>query len=346
VTAIGPSKFRVLALLASSMLCVAPWVATAQEAPDELEVVVVSGRQPGPPLWKVTHGENTLWILPLVPVVPEDLDWDDRRVASVIAASEEVIDPPGVSIGVSKLLLLNPVNWVRGPRLYKRLSHNAGQKTLREVLPADSWERFAALQQRYFPRDPDFNALRPAFAVTGMNKSILKSEGLSDPREIERRVEKLIGRQPSLRRTRVEIEEQMQGSYGELSARLERLVDSLPADDELACFDTQMELFESHLEDMKRVANAWALGKARDMQSFSSLGDLHDPCTRLMLGSSEGGYMQRLNEQSTRRWLQAVDVALANNRSTFAMLPMIRIAGPLSLIDQLEARGYEVLAPQ
>lgn len=138
----------------------------------------------------------------------------------------------------------------------------------------------------------------------------------------------------------------MQGSYGELSARLERLVDSLPADDELACFDTQMELFESHLEDMKRVANAWALGKARDMQSFSSLGDLHDPCTRLMLGSSEGGYMQRLNEQSTRRWLQAVDVALANNRSTFAMLPMIRIAGPLSLIDQLEARGYEVLAPQ
>jgi hypothetical protein len=271
-----------MALLASSMLCVAPWVATAQEAPDELEVVVVSGRQPGPPLWKVTHGENTLWILPLVPVVPEDLDWDDRRVASVIAASEEVIDPPGVSIGVSKLLLLNPVNWVRGPRLYKRLSHNAGQKTLREVLPADSWERFAALQQRYFPRDPDTNALRPAFAVTVMNNSILKSEGLSDPREIERRVEKLIGRQPSLRRTRVEIEEQMQGSYGELSARLERLVDSLPADDELHPTDGGQLRRRLHAKAQRTEHPTLAASRRRGAceQSLHFCHVAHDPYRR------------------------------------------------------------------
>jgi hypothetical protein len=341
-----PPKICLLAVTTGLLLGVAPQSTEAQETPDAMEVVVVSGRQPGPPLWKVTHGENTLWVLPLVPVVPGAMDWDEGRVASIIAASDEVIDPPGVSIGVSKLLLLNPLNWIRGPRLYDRLSHNSGKKTLREVLPPALWERYAALQQRYFPQDTEIETLRPSFAIAAMSTLILGAEKLTGSRQIEHRVEKLVGRRPSIRRTRVEVEEKMEGSYGELSARLQRLVDSLPEDDELACFDTQLELYERHVDDMKRVANAWATGNARDIESYSRLGEMEDPCTRLLLASSEGGYMEELIDQSSLRWLAAAETALAHNRTTFAMLPMIHMAGALSLIDRLEARGYAVRAPQ
>lgn len=65
-----------------------------------------------------------------------------------------------------------------------------------------------------------------------------------------------------------------------------------------------------------------------------------------MLPSSEGGYVQKLIEQSSERWLRAAEQALTRNTSTFAMLPMTHITGELSLIDELERRGYTVRAPR
>ena len=139
-----------------------------------------------------------------------------------------------------------------------------------------------------------------------MNTVILEAEELTGAGEIEHHVGKAdIYHQHSLRRTPVEIEEKMQGSYGELSARMQTLIDSLPQGDELACFDTQLELYERHLDDMKRVANAWATGNARDIESYSRLGEMDDPCTRLLFASSEGGYLEKLIDQSSRRWLDA-----------------------------------------
>lgn len=346
VNAAHRMNLRLLAAMAAVLLCIALQSARAQESTDELEVVVVTGRQPGPPLWKVTHGDNALWILPLVPVVPKNIEWDDSRVAGLIAEADEVVEPPGVSVGVSKLLLLNPVNWVRGPKLYKRLSHNPGKVSLQEVLPPDSWERYATLKQRYFPRDKDIETLRPAFAIGAMSKPILEAEKLTGPGDIERRVQKLIRKQRSLRRTEVEIEEKVEGSYADLSARLEKMVDSLPKDDEIACFNTQLELYARRIDDMKRVANAWATGNARGIERYSTLGEMEDPCTRLLLASTEGGYAEKLIEQSSQRWLEAAESALARNRTTFSTLPMIRITGALSLVDKLEARGYTVHAPR
>ena len=317
----------------------------AQEPTEDLEVVVVSGRQPGPPLWKVTSGENTLWILPIVPVVPKNIEWDDSRVAELIADSQEVIDRPGVSLSVSKKLIFNPVNWVRGPRLVKRLSRNPDEKTLEQVLPAELWQRYSVLKQHYFARDKDIDTMRPSFAIGSVSHTVLKEEKLRGPKEIEKHVEKLIDKQRSLRRTKTEVEEQVEGSYADLSARLEKLVDSLPKDDEIGCFDRQLALFEHRVDDMKRVANAWATGNARDMESYSTLGEMDDPCTKLLLASSEGEYMEKLVSQSSQRWLDAAESALGKNHSTFAVLPMIYIKGSRSLVDKLAAKGYTVHAP-
>jgi hypothetical protein len=274
------------------------------------------------------------------------MDWDDSRVAALLAESQEAIDTPGVSLGVSKMVVLNPVNWVRGPRLFKRLSHNPDKKSLQDVLPASLWERFAAVRQRYFPRDDDIDTLRPSFAIGAVSRKILKAEKLTGAKEIERRVRKLVDKQRSLRHTKVEIEEQVEGSYAELSARLEKLVESLPKDDEIGCFDTQLALYERRVDDMKRVANAWATGNARGIESYSTLGEMDDPCTKLLLASSEGGFMEKLMGQSSQRWLDAAEHALTSNHSTFGMLPMIYITGGLSLLDKLEAKGYTVHAPQ
>ena len=86
--------------LTASLLMTAPLAHSAQaqvtgaESLEVLEEVVVVGRLPGPPLWKVTNGEHVLWILPLVNLYPKKMEWESTRVEALIAGSQEFIFMP------------------------------------------------------------------------------------------------------------------------------------------------------------------------------------------------------------------------------------------------------------
>lgn len=139
-----PSPVMALLLVLGSALLPASGPAQEQR-PTEIRV---TARQPGPPLWRVTHGENTLWILPLVSAIPRGLHWDTTRLERILGESEEFIHAPDVDLDISKLVLLNPVNWVRGYRLAKRLGEHPEGKTLEESLPPALHARYAAIRDR------------------------------------------------------------------------------------------------------------------------------------------------------------------------------------------------------
>lgn len=340
-TSISRRLGNVIVLCAVLLTCL-PSGAPAQT---QMEEVVVRGRQPGPPLWRVSNGEHVLWILPLVPTVPREMIWDDDRVASVIRDADAAIGSPDISVGVSKLVLLNPINWIRGARLLKRVSANPGGATLEEVLPAPTYARYAAMKARYFPKDEEIDELRPAFATGRISSAVLDAEQLTGSGIITKRVDKLIRRNRDARYTDITIEEQLEGSFSELRARIEALADSLPQDGEIACFEEQLTRFERHIDDMKMAANAWATGMARDMEDFATTVGLQDPCAQLLLGSSEADLLENLLARSTQSWLDAAADALESNASTFSMLPMVYITGDLSLTDRLAAMGYAVHRP-
>lgn len=331
-----------LALLALPGLSAVPLPLRAQA--DVVEVVV-SGRQPGPPLWRVTNGDNTLWILPLVSSVPRDMEWDDQRLRTLLADTDEYISPPDVDLSISKLVLLNPVNLVRGYRLARRLGRNPGDSSLQEVLPAELYARFGTVKQQYFPRDKDIENYRPAFAAGMMLRKVLDEEGLTNSADIRKHVERLLRRNRQLRRTDVTMEERIPGGYGALRARAEAWAESLPAEQELQCFTRQLALVEQRLPFIKEVANDWASGAARDMEDLLRPGDLEEPCLALMFESSEGGYLRQLQEASRERWLAAASSALQRNRSTFTMLGLGQIIGPDALALELARQGYTLHTP-
>ena len=67
------------------MLCLSSMVVDAETSGDEpIEEVVVVGKRPGPPLWKVTNGEHTLFILGPLEPLPKSLEWDSESVAWII----------------------------------------------------------------------------------------------------------------------------------------------------------------------------------------------------------------------------------------------------------------------
>jgi hypothetical protein len=62
--------------------------------------VLVSGRHSGPGLWKVSHGDNVLWILGTVSPVPRKLDWYSPQAEQVLAQASEIIGPPGIVVSM------------------------------------------------------------------------------------------------------------------------------------------------------------------------------------------------------------------------------------------------------
>jgi hypothetical protein len=317
----------------------------AQENAAGVEEVVVIGRQPGPKMWKVTNGENTLWILPLVSIVPRDMSWDDDKVAAIIAEADEAISEPNVTVGVAKSVMLNPINIVRAMRLFKRLGANPDGATLAQVLPPALYQRYAALKTAHFPRDRNIDTMRPSSAADAMFEEVLTQQQLTSSRDIIRQVERHIRRNHDLTRTDVTLVQTVQGSYRELSKRIETMTESLPREREIACFEQQLRILENHLDDMKAVASAWAGGQTGFSEDYLPEAT-DDQCTALLLDSTEGELLQQTLLESRQRWIDAATSALMKNPSTFAVLPMAQITGAASLVEELAARGYLVDAPR
>lgn len=309
------------------------------------EIVVVKGRQPGPPLWRVINGENVLYIFPALSPVPEGIVWDTRRIAFVLEESQEVILAPDIEADFSVTMMLNPINLIRGARLQRRLTRIPDDQMLDDVVPSELYARYQALKTRYFPRDQGSEPLRPVFAGPRLANRILREEGLESGAAVTKQLNRLIRRNNHLEETDIEVEMDLTGSFRSLADRAETLVASLSRDQELECFEEQIRRMESELDAMKSRANAWAQGYIEEFRGIPLPGDDNDACLLMLAESSEFETIEQLRDELDRRWLAAADRALAANASTLAILDIVDLLREDGLVGELRARGYEVFEP-
>jgi len=331
--------------LAAAVLLLPSGLAVAQ-ATGPTEIVVVTGRLPGPPLWRVLNGDHVMYIFPSLSPVPEGMIWDSDRVAAVLGQSQEVLFEPDVDADFSTTLMLNPVNLFRGVRLARRLSRNPDDARLESVLPAELYGRYEAIRNRYFPRGRDDETLRPLFAGTQLADRVLREEGLISGDSITRELDRLIRRNRHLVETDIEVVMDLKGSFRDLAERLETLVDSLSPEQERACFAAQLTRLETDLDAMKSRANAWAQGYVDEFRGIPLPGAEDDACVLLIYESSEFETLDALRGELERRWLAEAERALADNASTFAVLDIVELLRENGLLAQLRARGYEVREPR
>lgn len=343
-------RFRVLALFLAATAAVSSLPARAQELPfddvvygeeadpastRELDAVLVGGRQPGPGLWKVTRGGNVLWILGVQSPLPRRMEWDARVVEQRIAESQQVLMTPTINFDAD-------VGFFRGltllPSLYKARENPDG-KLLREVVPADQYLRWQPLKARWIGRDNDVEEWRPVFAALELYREAIDKSGLTLEPIVADRVRKSARRAgvpvltPSLR---IEIKEPKQALK---DFRAESV-------DDLECFRRTLDRIERDLANMRTRANAWATG---DMVTLSELpsGSQFTVCSQAFSSSAVARRqgITNLPQRIEALWLAEVDKALANNPSTFAVMPISVLMQDNGAIDKLLARGYQVEAP-
>lgn len=329
----------------SAALCLglgfAPAQAQAQEPQDGelaptrvLDTVMVSGRQPGPGLWRVSRDGHELWLLGTLTPLPRRMVWSSEQVEAAIARSQRLLMPPRAEVradaALGGLFLL--------PSLLKA-RNNPGRQLLKDQVPAADYARWLALKRTYLGRDRGVEKRRPILAAAELYEAALRASDLS----VDNVAAKAARR--AARRHNVKIvQPSVKLLISDPKAALKEFSGS--ALDDLDCFRRSLDRIEFDLETIKLRANAWALGEIGILRSLP-LTDAAQSCTTALLQHrvAQGLGLDDLPARVESAWLDAAQAALAEHPRSFALLPIDQLLRADGLLARLAARGYAVQPP-
>jgi hypothetical protein len=338
-------------------------------AEEDMETVLVTGEQPGPGLWKVSRGGHVMWVLGTIGEVPDNIAWRTREVEARIGESQEVLFPgwPSVTLDVSVFQALALV-----PALFKAAKNPDGA-TLKDVLSPGDYATWLRLKQKYLGGDDDIEKYRPMVAEDKLNTAIGKKKRVKVRMTW---VDDVVRKAAKKHKVRIH---ELPWVVRKIKVEKPRAILKAAKNLDLAegeCVGRNLARIEKAdakglLEFNVAAVNAWATGDLDTMRAQSDA--TRDPeleredCTTAALDaamksqSDEPGnearrgldllkQQQDLHEaagaEAERNWVEAVDKALAENESTFAVLPMNLVLNEWVYMGALKKKGYLVEAPR
>ena len=346
---------KLTAAIATWMLLPGLLQAAETEPAPVLDTVVVTGEQPGPGLWKISKGDHVLWVLASYGPLPKGMSWRSRQVEALVAESQEVLYPGGVNIGAG-------IGILRGITLIPA-ALKAGKipdgKTLKDVLPPETYAKWLALRLKYIGKDDDVEKWRPSIALDMLRGEAMKKSNLNGGPNVRAVVDAAakkgkvrIHRLPMIKR-----EVKVENPRGMLkSAQTLALPD-------LDCFTRSLDQVEPEIERVRTMGNAWARGDIAKLRGLNRVRDFRDECGyALMAAFNEGPskdaarakkvladiqwHAEQGGVQAQRDWVAAAQTALEKNRMTFAVLGVGEVFRPDGNIEKLRALGYAVEEPR
>lgn len=319
-----------VALLLQSHVCSTAWsqenrVELSTEPSGEvIEEILVTGRRPGPPLWRATSDGKTLWIFATLTPLPEKLHWDSSSVKFLLSEADAFIEPPDVSASTS-----NPLKAFRAIRKLNALEKLPKGVALADVMPTDLYENFSAIKTNYAPRARNIERLRPMPAIEKLLKTVYKNAGLTNEERIYPKLLKMARRQ-KLRiyssTTEVELGEVLE------------VFSNIPMSSEIDCMRAGLETVAIDLHASMERANAWAEGNARALLDL----DYPDANSVCSLAISQSEIAREAMRASDDLWFAHAQQALANHTTTITSLPIADIARDDGLLQRLRDAGYSV----
>jgi uncharacterized protein YbaP (TraB family) len=334
-TAMPQKSFVVLLIaalsLVSSPLVGAEPVPTPQTA-DGNEEVLVSGERPGPPLWKVRHGDNTLYILATISPTPKNLQWRSREVEAVLDRATAFVDTTSTTIGAN----IKKIGYLKAMGMaleFQRLLKNPDGKRLEDVLPADLNARFMALKARYAPKDRSMLKRRPVFAAEELWRAAVAQGELNAANGISGTIYQMaLTRNIKQSFVSVTMDDPLAAR-----AALDEF-ERIPIEAEIACMRSVLARFDTDLATARERAVAWAEGDV-DALRTGARSATRDACL-----DSFADTMQVAAKARDARWQRLVE-AVENHAVSLAVVDIDALLQPGGFADRLRARGYEVDEP-
>jgi hypothetical protein len=295
-------------------------------APEDLEVVLVTGEQPGPGLWKVSSADHVLWILGEVAPQPDQVKWRSKRFEALLEHSQEV------------LLDFSGVMWPDSLQedAEVRIRKLPGGQTLKDIVSPELYARTEAARKLYGTAE-QIEVLRPFYAGRRILMSALRKLDMEKRFSATFRVRDL-ARRADVRITYIDTPGQTHEEH----------LKNIQQGSTVPCLEMMVQIVEDGGSGLRRLANAWSVGDIpalRQLVPVYALQPTHQEskCTVALYGGE-----QRANEFVARRteaWLSTAERALRENKSTMAVVSMAELFAPDGYLAGLRARGYKVVEP-
>jgi hypothetical protein len=358
--------FAALPLRAQELPFLVP--APAEQKLEELETIVIHGGLATPQMWKVSKGGHVMWVLGDAPA-PPGTQWRFDQVEARLAESQLLLYPGRVDVDVGFFKVMGLLT--QTPLAYKAVTKNPGDKTLKDVLPPDVYERWRVLKTAYAPRDNDIEKFRPSFAMEKLEEMIVAKHGEKStsaaqpdaPRQgpwLRPLVDKAAKQHKVKVRNSPEVE--LKVVLKNVRGMLKFVGDFSAVD--ANCVTQNLEYLERRIEYLKQSVagpihekppvainlsaadfrgpgcNDWAplLEKLKS-------GEIPDTAGILKTMDEMGRRVLVSNQQLDAEWIAAAEAALAKNKSTFAVLQLHQLKDPDGHIAKLRELGYEVEEP-
>lgn len=328
---------RFMPLLCASFLA-APACAQSEPAPVAIEAVpdqvLVVGQRPGPGLWKISKGENVLWVFGAYSPLPEKMEWRAHEVEARLSESQEFLSLPstGIAVGYSAMTALP---FMAG------FKNNPDGARLQDVVPADVYARWLPLKAKYLGDNDGIERERPLFASDALFDKGIAQAGLTKNTGIDKRLFE-IARKYKVKTTWTGVSTKVASPVKTIRAFKKSTLNDVP------CFTRAIERLETDLDAMRVRANAWSIGDIAVIESLK-FADRDEACAEAVMTSVVADFqpeIRNMKAQARERWLAAAEKSLAANKSTFAMLNMKDVLDPTGLVAAMAARGYVVEKPE
>jgi uncharacterized protein YbaP (TraB family) len=308
---------RILLFLLAVLVC---GIARADAPPVQdwsktIETVIVTAHKPGPLMWRITKGDSTVILLPVVEPVPEKLDWNSAGVSEALKGARQLLLQPHASVGLAEGLWF--MAWNSSSVLLP------SETPMESTLPEGLRKRFAATRDSVHQDADRYARLRVPLAGLRLEGDFLEASKLTqeEPVDTIRHIARGWG-----------VSSKPIAEY-EAIPMLKQLP-AMPAEANAACMKASLDDIDALRAHAVPTAQAWAKGDLDTIENNYS--EQHfESCIQAMPSFAA------LFERGVTDSMKAVNGALAKPGKTVMIVSMGAMLRKNGLLERLEAQGLD-----
>lgn len=304
----------IFGLILSLFLIAQAPAAAAQEAESNVDEIVVMARRSGAPMWIIEQGDHTLILVGSLQGMPRDLQWSPDDLEAAAARSDRILFPPEGRASPMDLLRvmwrIRTIGWLpKGTTTADYLSREV-QARLEAMMAGernDNWRTQSLLM----------------LGIDLLQDRAGMERGNRDAVEVVRRASR-----------RARIPGQPVGVV-----RGDELVESLissPPRTHAPCLEASLAAAELGDTAFRDRADAW--------RRYNVAAVVASPADRALFQCWPWGDPE-IGPQLKTAWLTAIETALTQDGVTMAVAPTRLLAEPGGVLDDLQARGFDIEGP-